>query len=262
MDYERGNFSDSRTSSGEETAGGIADPGVAWTDRHMASVSVKSGLEPMSVCSLGRPPLHQDAGLQPRGWDPTTSPGPLPCEVGHQTQAPACGKRRETPGAALSVPGTWCFGKTGLAAAAPAPALPPQLAGALGTPARSGQCGERSKWLTGPWAAGGLGVTGISGDGAEEGAGETALRGAEGTTGSLSQAGSRAHSCYAVLPPPSRAGDGLRLPPDISRVRGGLCGGVVSTWDELFGCPHPTLLIAESLLSTCKMGRPPIQTWL
>lgn len=223
MDYERGNFSDSRTSSGEETAGGIADPGVAWTDRHMGSVSVKPGLEPMSVCSLGRPPLHQDAGLQPRVWDPTTSPGPLPCKVGHQTPAPACGKCRETPGRVLPYLylGLGVLARLGLLplktceALASAAALPPQLARALGTPARSGQCGERSKWLTGPWAAGGLGMTGISGDGAEEGAGETALRGAERTTGSLSQAGSRAHSCYTVLPPLSRAGDGLRLPPDI-----------------------------------------------
>ena len=126
----------------------------------------------------------------------------------------------------------------------PAPALPPQLARALGAPARSGPCGGRSKRLTGPWAAGGLWGCSISGDVAREGAGEVALRAAAGATGSLSRAGSQARSRYTVLPPPSRAGDGLRLPLIFWRVRGGLCRGVVSAWDELFGHPHPTLLIS------------------
>ena len=120
----------------------------------------------MSVCSLSRPLLHQDAGLQPRGWDPATSPGPLPCKVGHQTQAPACGKCRETPGRVLPYLylGLDVSARLGLLPlrTCEAAALPPQLARALGTPTRSGQCGKRSKWLTGPWAAGGLGVTGIS----------------------------------------------------------------------------------------------------
>ena len=48
-----------------------------------------------------------------------------------------------------------------------------------------------------------------------------------GATSSLSLAGSQARSRNTVLPPPSRAGDGLRLPPIFWRVRGGLCGGVV-----------------------------------
>lgn len=140
----------------------------AWgcLDRHMGSVGVRPGLEPMSVCSPGRPLLHQDAGLQPRRL------GPLPLAMSPPRKSEAWArvptslrqKRREPQVLPCLYLGFGGWARLGLllpktCGPCPCPALPRSWPEALGAPphALADVAEEASSW-PGPWAAGGLGV--------------------------------------------------------------------------------------------------------
>lgn len=155
----------------------------------------------------------------------------------------------------MSIPGTWCLGRTGLAAAqnvqGPCPCpCPPTAAGqSSGSPWPVWQKKQAAGRVLGSWGSGGAASQEMW---LRKKLGRWLCGALGGATGSLSWVGSQACSHYAVLPPLSRADDRLRLPPDILEGSRRALWGCGELLDELSGRPHPMLLISESLLSICK----------
>lgn len=220
------------------------------------------------------------------GAPSAASSGPLPLGTAARSDARprsgTCGKCRETPGAALSIPATSCvrLGKTSYCHSKcmiprPCPCTPTPAGQSSGCPLRALasveelashrlEPGQPVVWawshLLQPWLA-------SQEEGPREELGRGPRRALKGPQVLRLGLESGAPSFYMPLLPQQGTGQAEFGPLIFWRARGGLCG----VRGERLGCaiwsttPHALgklLNLSTTQLSTCKTGCPPFQAWL